>query len=150
MKRFISLSLALASAGVAASTAHGARAKYGGTLRVDVDVTLRSLDPAAASDDSVEGRARGDVLGLVFETLVAADADGLRPLLASAWESDARGARWTFQLRPGVRLHDGSVLAAWQVATALRAAEPGWTIDADGDNVVVNTGEPIRDLPWAL
>jgi ABC-type oligopeptide transport system substrate-binding subunit len=150
MKRFISASLALASVCLAGAAIHGARPEYGGTLRVQIDATIRSLDPAAASGDAAEGAARRRALGLVFETLVAAEADGLRPMLATSWESDPRAARWQFRLRSGVRLHDGSVLEAWQVATVLRASEPAWTIAADGDAVIINTGEPVRDLPWVL
>src|ERR1700730_17656598 len=150
MKRFISACLALASVCLAESAVHGARPRYGGMLRVEIDSTIRSLDPAATASDAGEAAARRRALGLVFETLVAAEADGLRPVLATAWESDPRGARWQFRLRSGVQLHDGSPLESWQVATALRASEPAWTIATDGDTVVINTGEPIRDLPWVL
>jgi hypothetical protein len=150
MKRFISACLALASACAAGAVVRAARPQYGGTLRVETDGTIRSLDPASAASGSAETMARRRAAGLVFETLVAAEADGLRPLLATAWESDARGARWRFHLRAGVRQHDGSRLEAWQVATALRASEPAWTIAADGETLLITTVEPVRDLPWTL
>jgi ABC-type transport system substrate-binding protein len=149
MKRFISACLALASVGLAGAPVKGARPEYGGTLHVEIDGTIRSVDPAAMAL-AAEAGARQRALGLVFETLVAAEADGLRPMLATSWESDGRGARWQFRLRSGVRLHDGTVLEAWQVATALRASEPAWTIASEADTIIVNTGEPVRDLPWTL
>jgi len=150
MKRFISACLALASLCLAGSAVHGARPQYGGTLRVEIDAAMRPLDPAAADIDAAGAAARRRGLGLVFEPLVAADADGLRPVLATSWQSDARGARWRLRLRSNVRLHDGSLLESWQVATALRVSEPAWTIATDGDTVVINTVDPVRDLPWVL
>ena len=149
MKRFISACLALGSLCLAGTPVHGARPEYGGTLRVEIDATIRSADPAATAL-AAEAGARQHALSLVFETLVAAEDDGLRPMLATSWESDPRGVRWQFRLRSGVRLHDGSLLEAWQVATALRVSEPGWTIASEADTVIINTGEPVRDLPWAL
>ena len=150
MKRFISACLALASVCLASAPVGGARPEYGGTLRVEINATIRSVDPAATAIGAAEASARQRALGLVFETLVAAEAEGLRPMLATSWGSDPRGARWQFRLRSGVRLHDGSLLEAWQVATALRASEPAWTIAAEADTIIINTGEPVRDLPWAL
>jgi ABC-type transport system substrate-binding protein len=150
MKRFISACLALASVCLASAPLGGARPEYGGTLRVEIDATIRSADPAAAANGVAEAAARRRALGLVFETLVAAEAEGLRPMLATSWESDARGARWQFRLRSGVRLHDGSILEAWQVASALRTSEPGWTIASEADTIIINTGAPVRDLPWLL
>jgi ABC-type transport system substrate-binding protein len=150
MRRFISVCLALASVCLARPPAQAARPEYGGTLRVEIDPTIRSVDPAAAVSDVREAMFRRRALALVFEPLAAATAEGLRPRLATSWESDARGSRWQFRLRPGVRLHDGSTLETWQVAASLRTSEPAWTIAADGDTVVVNTTEPVRDLPWVL
>lgn len=150
MKRFISLCLALASACLTVAALQAARPEYGGTLRVEIDGAIRSLDPTASASGPLEAQGRRHVLGLVFETLVAADADGLRPMLATSWESDPRGVRWRFRLRPGVQLHDGSPLEAWHAATALRFSEPAWTVAAEGDTLVISTVEPSRDLPWLL
>src|SRR5690349_8981365 len=118
MKPFISACLALASAGLACAVVQGARPQYGGILRGEIDATVRSSDPVAPVHDPAEAAARLRAMGLVFESLVAVDEGGLRPLLATSWERDPRGARWQFRLRSGVRLHDGSPLEAWQVAAA--------------------------------
>ena len=150
MRRFISVCLALASVGLANQVAQAARPRYGGILRVQVEATIRSLDPAAAASDSAEAAARARAMGLVFEPLVTVDEHGLQPMLATAWESDPRGARWQIRLRSGVQLHDGSTLEAWHVASALRVSEPAWMIAVESDAIVISPSEPLPDLPWLL
>ena len=93
---------------------------------------------------------RARVSPLVFEPLTSIEADGLRPLLATSWQIEARGGRWRFRVRGGVVLHDGSTLQPWQVAASIRAIEPAWKAAAEGDAVAIDTGEPIPDLPWAI
>ena len=150
MRRFISVCLALASVGLANQVAQAARPRYGGILHVQVEATIRSLDPAAAASDSAEAAARARAMGLVFEPLVTIDEHGLQPMLATSWESDPRGARWQFRLRSGVQLHDGSTLEAWHVASALRVSEPAWMIAVESGAVVISPREPLPDLPWLL
>ena len=150
MRRFISVCLALASVGLANQVAQAARPRYGGILHVQVEATIRSLDPAAAASDSAEAAARARAMGLVFEPLVTVDEHGLQPMLATAWESDPRGARWQIRLRSGVQLHDGSTLEAWHVASALRVSEPAWMIAVESGAVVISPREPLPDLPWLL
>ena len=150
MKRFISACLALASAGLAGAVVEGARPQYGGTLRVEIEATIKSPDPAAPSSDVAEAAARARAMGLVFETLVRVGENALSPMLATSWERDSRGIRWQFRLRPGVQLHDGSPLESWHVAAALRVSEPAWTITGEDGSVVINTRDPMPDLPWAL
>src|SRR5439155_392512 len=87
---------------------------------------------------------------LAFETLTAVEPTGLRPLLATSWETEGRGTRWRFHLRNGVTLHDGSPLESWQVAASLHASEPSWKVAAEGDTVAIETEAPVADLPWAV
>src|SRR6478672_9224979 len=101
MKRCTSRCLALVSVAAAAAAVSAARPQYGGTLRAELDAVVATLDPGRAAADSKEEAARGRIVPLVFETLTIVEPDGLRPLLAVSWESDARG-RWRFRLRPGV------------------------------------------------
>jgi len=89
-------------------------------------------------------------MGLVFEPRLTVDEHGLQPMLATSWEGDARGARWQIRLRSGVQLHDGSLLEAWHVASALRASEPGWVIAVESGAVVISPRQPLPDLPWLL
>ncbi len=51
-------------------------------------------------------------MSLIFDTLVWKDSDGLIPWLATAWEASPDGLKWTFDLRGGVRWHDGRSLTA--------------------------------------
>jgi ABC-type transport system substrate-binding protein len=131
---------------LAGPPAHAARPHYGGTLSVQIDGTIRSLDP---NDPGAGTAAR--VLPLMFETLVVADGDGgLRPSLATSWERDAGSNRWRFHVRQGVKLHDGSTLEPAQVAAVLATQERGWNVLSDGDAVVVEPQPPQSDLPWTL
>jgi len=112
-----------------------ARPHYGGTLRVET------------SDAGAMRRLNA----LVYETLVAIDADGgLRPALATSWDGDVRGRRWTFQLRRGVKLHDSSTLQPSHIVAALRSTHSDWQIGADGDRLTVDAGRDAPDLPWQL
>jgi len=119
------------------------RPHYGGTLRVEMRAAPAALDAAAA--DAAPLRS------LVFETLVridaAAAADAPQPCLAVSWQHDAAAKRWQFNLRPGVKLHDGSPLTAAAVAASLQAALPGMTITAAGDAAIaIHANRPLPDL----
>jgi ABC-type transport system substrate-binding protein len=81
-----------------------------------------SLDPARSTDVQ-----SGEVVTLLFDNLVQLDPDGaLRPGLATRWEADAAGRRYTFHLRRGATFHDGRPIGATEVrASFLRALAPG-------------------------
>jgi ABC-type transport system substrate-binding protein len=150
MKRFTLLLPAIVSIGLAAAAVDAARPHYGGALRMQMQATIGSIDPSTTSPDA-DRITRVRLLSLVFETLTTADPNGgLRPGLATPWERDARAIVWRFHLRAGVVLHGESALQPWQVASALRAANPRWKIATDGDVVVVEIAEPNPDLPWEL
>lgn len=84
------------------------------TLTV-VQPYLRLGDPHACSDD----RHRLSLLHALYEPLVKRAGNGhFSGALAHTWQSeDAR--RWEFQLRPGVRFHDGQLLTADDVVASL-------------------------------
>ena len=150
MKRFRSASFALASVVLAVNASRGARPHYGGTLRIETEATIRALDPTRPPDPD-DALTTKRLLPLVFETLVAPDASGgLRPVLASSWATDARGLRWRFPLRPGIRRHDGATLESWQVAAALAANQSGWTVRADGNDIVIDLQREQPNLAWEL
>jgi peptide/nickel transport system substrate-binding protein/oligopeptide transport system substrate-binding protein len=81
-----------------------------------------SLDPARSTDVQ-----SGEVVTLLFDNLVQLDPDGvLRPGLATRWEADSTGRRYTFYLRRGAAFHDGRPIGASEVrASFLRALAPG-------------------------
>ncbi len=119
------------------------RPRYGGTLRVEMRAAPPALDPTSA--DAAPLRA------LVFETLVRLDEAGApQPCLALSWQHDATAKHWQFNLRPGVKLHDGSPLTAAAVLASLEAALPGLTIAATGDAVTIRANHPLPDLPLDL
>ena len=130
---------------------HAARPRYGGTVRIAVQPTIRSLDPAAQPAGGGEASIRDVILPLLFETLVAIDTErGVQPGLAAGWDQDASATRWRFMLRGGVALHDGSTLDAARVATSLSARRGDWQVAAAGTAVTIDTGQPRPDLLWEL
>src|SRR6185295_3154378 len=71
---------------------------------IAVPVELTSLDPF---EDSV---ASSIVIGNLYEPLVRLDADmRVQPALATSWSS-ADPLTWSFEIRQGVRFHDGRPL----------------------------------------
>ena len=151
MRRFRSPLFAAASAIAFGCIVAAARQRYGGTLRVETPALLRTLDPATPPVDAADAAARARLFPLVFETLVAPDpAGGLRPLLATAWDSDAQGTRWRFQIRSEVRLHDGSRLDPAQVATALRGRGDAWRVSSTDNAIIIASDRALPDLPWEL
>ncbi|MBI4607375.1 MAG: hypothetical protein HY726_00015 [Candidatus Rokubacteria bacterium] len=84
-------------------------------LRVGVAALPAVPDPATALDGPVPFIARQ-----VFETLVQFRdrSSDIEPALATHWAVSRDGLRWTFTLRNGVRLHDGTVLTAQHVVAS--------------------------------
>lgn len=155
MKRLRSASFAvvsrLATAIALAGIVDAARPRYGGTLRIETSAALRTRDPATPPVDDADAVARARLLPSVFETLVAPDpAGGVRPALASAWETDPAATRWRFRLRRGVTLHDGTTLEPSDAAAAVRASDPTWTVTSDADAITVHTASPLSNLLWRL
>ena len=130
--RAFPVAVSVCLAGVVLSAA---RPHYGGTLRIETG-SAGIMRPVNA---------------LAYETLVAIDAaGGLRPVLATSWTGDARGRRWTFHLRRGVALHDGSMLQPGQVAAALQARHADWQITPDADSIAIDPGRDAPGLAWEL
>ncbi len=101
----------------------------------------------------MESSAGADTAGLVTETLTSVDASGrIEPWLAERWEAQNGGRRWQFWLRANVRVHDGSILTATDIAQAL-SSKPGapWrTVQANGSTVIFETDQPEPSLPALL
>jgi peptide/nickel transport system substrate-binding protein len=72
-----------------------------------------SLDPACVWDDTSSFYVNN-----IFDTLVRLDPRTMKiePSLASSWETSQDGRTWTFNLRRGVRFHDGTPCGAEAVA----------------------------------
>ena len=117
------------------SALDAARPHYGGTLTVE----------------TTDAGAMRRLNALAYEPLIAFDAvAGLRPALATSWQSDAGGRRWNLRLRRGVKLHDGSTLQPAQIAATLRDAHNDWRVASQEDELTIDPGRDMPDLPWQL
>ena len=94
-------------------------AEYGDTINYGINVDTSTLDPQAENDNNSE-----QVLRQMYETLLMASDEGPQPLLAESWSCADDKVTWTFNLRHGVKFHDGSEMTADDViATFERAKE---------------------------
>jgi peptide/nickel transport system substrate-binding protein len=121
------------------------RPQYGGTLHIAVHVAPTSLDPTDTTQtDSFASRS---ITSLIFETLVTIDDAGrVQPTLATSWQAAPGNTRWQFQLRRGVRFHDGTPFTADAAAAFLRILHPSWKIGADGYLLSIECDSPDFDL----
>ncbi len=82
-----------------------------------VDVTIGdadTFDPALSYDT-----ASGEVIQNIYQTLVFYDGaatDKFVPQLAESWTTSDDGTVWTFNIRQGVKFHEGGDLSASDVA----------------------------------
>jgi len=114
-------------------------------LRTTTRIAPSSLDPADRTQ--TDSLARRNLDELIFDTLVIVDNRGrLRPALATSWKAEPGNQRWQFWLRRGVKFHDGSPLTPEAVAASLRLANPGWSILAAVDSVIIERDTPAPDL----
>jgi ABC-type transport system substrate-binding protein len=112
------------------------RPHYGGTLRVQINKRIAALDPVELSDQK-------DLVMLAFDRLVSVDESGQpQPALATSWRHDADFKRWEFQLRAGVKFHDGSPFTASAIAETL---QPMVAV-AYGDTLVIRYEQPAPKL----
>ncbi|APZ44011.1 ABC transporter substrate-binding protein [Acidihalobacter ferrooxydans] len=116
----LGLGFAAGGALTAAPLAEAAEVKRGGTLRVAAPAA-KSIDPL-----KIDSAGAIAIVQQVGEYLVWAEADlKLRPVLATRWHSTDGGKTWVFELRKGVRFHDGREMTADDVvATFERLVDP--------------------------
>src|SRR5436309_14174532 len=84
-------------------------------LRIGAPGVPAILDPGAALEGTSPLIARQ-----VFDTLVAwrEGSTEIEPALATRWNASRDGLVWSFDLREGVKFHDGSPLTAREVAAS--------------------------------
>jgi peptide/nickel transport system substrate-binding protein len=95
-------------------TAAAANIKQGGTLRIVAQTPAGPLDPVAMADLGTYCPVT-----TCFEYLVDALAGDVRPMLAEKWAPNADGSVWTFNLRQGVKWHDGTPFTAADVVATM-------------------------------
>ncbi len=95
-----------------APSQHSSEATPGDTLVVLDQQKLAPIHPILTAST-----LSANLTDIIFDGLIKLD-DGFepKPHLAESWERSADGLTWIFQLRKGVRFHDGSKLTAEDVA----------------------------------
>jgi len=100
-----------------------------------------------ASFDPAQFGAQESLATLAFDRLVVwSDSAQPQPALAVSWRHDAEFKRWEFQLRPGVKFHDGSPLSAASAAAALEHLGAV----AAGDALLIHSEQAAPNLLAAL
>ncbi len=156
-----SLEASLALFGLSALAGAGgcaARPPVDEALGISTPYVVESLDPHARDLHS-----EASVCANLYEPLVARDAElKLRPALALRWLSP-EPTTWVFELRPGVRFHDGRVLSAADVVASFErlqkrpelergvsAREIESVRSVDPGRVEIHTRRPVPSLLNAL
>src|SRR5437773_5402192 len=108
VKRLAVFALVVAMTGFSAAQTPEVKGKPGGTLRAVFSADPPTLDPAHATDLTSSA-----VIRQVFDALLELD-EQLRvvPALAQSWTTSTYARVYTFQLRAGVRFHNGRELKA--------------------------------------
>jgi peptide/nickel transport system substrate-binding protein len=163
MGRAAAFGITLAVAGTMFDTAAKAQEpKRGGNLKLGLEgaAATDSKDPAKALSQFmfVVNRNWGDML-VESEPLTGQPV----PALAESWEPSADASTWTFNIRKGVKFHDGKELTVDDVIKTLQRhtdekSESGALgvmksikeIKADGDKLVLVLSEGNADLPLLL
>lgn len=124
----------------------------GGSLRVQMNTRIASIDPRQWPSDSAQVGAAERMESLVFDRLVRFDDHGvLQPALAVSWHLDAQSKRWQFLLRKGVKFSDGSPLTPEVAALALQQLlGNAFDVSPNSDSVIIQTDHSLPDLPAQL
>ena len=141
------------------------------TSRPQVGGRLRAALPGASMADTWDARkgfglfmaAAGQ--GAVFDGLTEVAADGsLRGELATSWQASYDAKTWVFDLRTGVKFHDGTPFDVASVVESIRLhmdAGPkgaGWHLVSNIDTIKANSPSQVQftlhsgyaDFPYLL
>ncbi len=137
---------------------------YGGSVTIAITAEPPGWDPTVSTSQEIARVMYHNV----FEGLVRFAQDGsIVPALATSWTVAEDGLSWTFDIREGVRFHDGSELSLDDIISKFeRASDPdsGHTnsqyyaaiesvfkdSSAEGNRVVFNLSEPSSSLLYNL
>lgn len=129
-----------------------------------VTVALADTDFTLTANDWNYGYPGIELVKLQYDTLVTRDtSNNAQPLLATDWESNAEGTEWTFNLREGVKWHDGTPFTAEDVVHTIQYHNDvvkqaviftmvrGWTAEVvDPLTVKITTPTPEPDIALKL
>lgn len=109
---------------------------------------VNSMDPRDWKGGELDAAAAERLLGLVFDRLVRLDDAGqAQPGLAASWQHDGNFTHWQFQIRAGVKFHDGTAVTPSDVAAALQADDAErWTASASSASVAFEFKVPRPNL----
>ncbi len=96
--------------------AQTASVKVGGTIRVGIAAFGASLEPYLLNEGGSLALA-----GMPGEFLTWTTPKGqVAPSLATSWKPNKDATEWTFQLRKGVKFHDGSTMTSKDVVASMK------------------------------
>ncbi len=91
-------------------------AKAGGTLRAGITAPASPLEPYLLNDGGALALA-----GIPGEYLTFTNPRAqVRPMLATSWKPNKDATVWTFQLRRGVRFHNGKEMTSADVVASMK------------------------------
>jgi peptide/nickel transport system substrate-binding protein len=147
-------------AGAAPAAQQLAQVKRGGTIRVGIAAFGASLEPYLLNEAGSLALA-----GMPGEYLTFTNPKGqIVPWLARSWKTNKDATVWTFQLRKGVKFHNGRTMTAKDVVASMKqyvgnkASNAGLSpfFDASGVSasgqytVVFRLKSPIGVFPYLL
>ena len=113
-RKLVAYAFVLGAAAVSLAVAPATAQKRGGSLTVGMELDISGFDPLKVG---VYGTATSIAADLVFDTLTMLNENGIpQQKLALSWSHSDDFKTWTFNLRPGVRFHDGTPYNAQAVA----------------------------------
>lgn len=125
-------------------------------------IAAQGSEPDQLDPHMTSAYASYQVLENVYDTLVQPAEDlSMEPALAESWEISDDNLTWTFQLRPGVRFHNGRELVADDVVYSfnriIAEGMNGWRFGAvdsvtapDASTVVITLKQPSPNLLVAI
>jgi peptide/nickel transport system substrate-binding protein len=107
-------------AATAAALALGAPAvhaqKRGATMRFVPHADLKALDPIWTTAYITRNHAY-----MIYDTLFGTDANlQIKPQMVDRWSKDAKGMKWSFTLRDGLKWHDGQPVVAEDAVESIK------------------------------
>jgi peptide/nickel transport system substrate-binding protein len=117
MKRLFIIALSIGVSTVMALPVRSSsdKPKRGGTLTMAIRKDLRVMNPLVRTSSTDRS-----IRDLMFESLLTLDANGtVRPNLAESWKISKDGKLYTFELRKGVKFHNGQEMTAQDIKFAI-------------------------------